>query len=144
MAVHDEDMFWDSVQEVEKLIEQEIERGIPAERIYLGGFSQGGSICLGVAINCKHKLGGFFNFRGFITTRKEVDERLVNANLDTEIFHLAGEEDPMIHRGYSMSTTTFMKMIGFQKYQLIEFPSELHGIESEEWEWFKNYISTKL
>ena len=41
---HDDDGMDSSVQHVNRLIEHEIERGIPAHQIILAGFSQGGAI----------------------------------------------------------------------------------------------------
>lgn len=144
LAEHDESMFWEGVQCVEELIDLEVKRGIPSNRIIVGGFSQGGSIALGVAISYKKPLAGIICFRGFITTRKEVDKRLKNANFDVDIIHLHGENDPMIHRGYAMSTTTFMKILGFHNYKLVEFESSIHGIEEVEMEYATNFIKSQI
>src|SRR5215510_14109064 len=47
-----------SAAAVVELIDNEIERGIPAERIVLAGFSQGGAIALQTALREPRKLGG--------------------------------------------------------------------------------------
>ena len=42
------------------LIAEEIKAGIPAERIVLGGFSQGGAMSLLAGVTCPTRLGGVF------------------------------------------------------------------------------------
>ena len=47
-----------SKDEVEKLITQEVDAGLPANRIVLGGFSQGGAITLATGLTTPRQLGG--------------------------------------------------------------------------------------
>ena len=43
---------------VDSLIAEEIKSGIPASRILIGGFSQGGALSLYSSLNTEHKLAG--------------------------------------------------------------------------------------
>lgn len=45
------------------LIDQEVAKGIPANRIVVGGFSQGGAMSLLSGITYKDQLGGIFGTR---------------------------------------------------------------------------------
>src|SRR5690606_23918115 len=47
-----------SAATVRRLIDREIERGVPAERIVLAGFSQGGAIALHAGLREPRTLGG--------------------------------------------------------------------------------------
>lgn len=51
------------------LIASEIAAGIPAERIVLGGFSQGGAMSLMAGVTCPQKLGGIFGLSSYLLLR---------------------------------------------------------------------------
>lgn len=131
LADHDTGMFWESVACVLGLIEEEVRRGVPSERIVVGGFSQGGSIALGVAIACKRQLAGIVSFRGFLTI-DGVDQHLAGANLATSVLHLHSLGDPMIHGGYAKATEGNLARLGFTNYELHESDSQRHVIEDGE------------
>jgi phospholipase/carboxylesterase len=56
----------ESVQAVNALIEREIQRGIPAERIVLAGFSQGGVIALMAGLYGDHQLAGIMGLSTYL------------------------------------------------------------------------------
>jgi len=63
----------ESVRYINDLVEKEIERGVKAERIVVGGFSQGGAIALLVGLGLglsssseQRKLGGVAGLSGFL------------------------------------------------------------------------------
>lgn len=139
MAVHDETMFWESVEEVLELVENEIKRGVSPMHIVVGGFSQGGSVALGVAIACKHRLGGVVSMRGFLTTRGQVESRLTSCCTSTPILSMHGAHDPMITDTYARSTATFMRTMGFS-YHVVTTPSNRHSIEPAEWTMTADFV----
>uniref|UniRef100_A0A8C9BEP6 palmitoyl-protein hydrolase n=1 Tax=Phocoena sinus TaxID=42100 RepID=A0A8C9BEP6_PHOSS len=47
-----------AAESIKALIEYEMKNGIPANRIVLGGFSQGGALSLFTALTCPHPLAG--------------------------------------------------------------------------------------
>lgn len=47
-----------SAHSINQLITAEVDGGIPADRIVLGGFSQGGAMSLLVGLTSERKLGG--------------------------------------------------------------------------------------
>ena len=56
----------DSVQAVNALIEREIQRGIPADRIVLAGFSQGGVIALMAGLYGEYRLAGIMGLSTYL------------------------------------------------------------------------------
>lgn len=56
--------------EVQNLIDNEIKAGIPADRIVLGGFSQGGALALYSALTFPHKLAGVVALSCWLPLRK--------------------------------------------------------------------------
>ncbi len=55
-----------SQQAVGALIDQQIKAGIPASRIVLGGFSQGGALALYTGIRYSHRLAGIFGLSTYL------------------------------------------------------------------------------
>ncbi len=47
-----------SVAQINKLIDQEVAKGIKPENIFIAGLSQGGSLALAVGLTSERKLGG--------------------------------------------------------------------------------------
>lgn len=58
--------------EVNKLIDQEIDAGIPPNRIVLGGFSQGGAMTLATGLTTPHKLAGLTVLSGWFAIRQKI------------------------------------------------------------------------
>ena len=54
---------------VHSLIAKEIEKGIPSERIVLGGFSQGGAMSLMSGVTAPTRLGGIFGLSCYLLLR---------------------------------------------------------------------------
>jgi len=85
-----------SVVQVEALIAREKERGVPAGRILLAGFSQGGVIALCTALRHPERLAGVMGLSTFLTAEALVEGDLSAANAGLPVFMGHGDEDPMI------------------------------------------------
>eukprot|EP00976_Prorocentrum_cordatum_P109545 1195037-Prorocentrum_minimum.AAC.5 len=55
-----------SVSHVQQLIESEIASGVSSENIFVGGFSQGGTVALRAALKYERKLGGVIMLSSFV------------------------------------------------------------------------------
>lgn len=64
------------------LIAAEIEKGIPSERIVLGGFSQGGAMSIMSGITCPTKLGGIFGLSCYLLLQGKIKELVPEKNLN--------------------------------------------------------------
>lgn len=85
-----------SQAEVEKLISQEIQRGIPADRIFLAGFSQGGAVVLQTGLRHAHKLGGILALSTYLPLPQKAATELSDSGRQTPVFMAHGEQDPII------------------------------------------------
>lgn len=85
-----------SADAISKLIDQEIENGVPTQNITLAGFSQGGVIALHVGLSYRQKLRGIMALSTYVHDHEHVAERADFANVDTSIFMAHGLNDPMI------------------------------------------------
>lgn len=71
-GLEDEDGILSSRDAVNSLIDQEINGGIPASKIVVGGFSQGGALTLVTGLMTPHKLAGLTVMSGWFAIRGKV------------------------------------------------------------------------
>ena len=90
----DETGVRDSSAQVEALIQAELEKGIPADKIILAGFSQGGVIALHLAPRLKQKLAGVMALSTYMCAPQKLAGEAVQAELD--IFMAHGSQDPVV------------------------------------------------
>lgn len=62
------------------LIAAEIEKGIPSDRIVLGGFSQGGAMSLLAGTTCPTKLGGIFGLSCYLLLQGKIRDMVPKDN----------------------------------------------------------------
>ena len=81
---------------VETLIAREAGRGIPASRIVLAGFSQGGAVALYTGLQHPERLAGIMALSTYLPAGEGVDFEPAPANLHTSIFYGHGTQDPVV------------------------------------------------
>ena len=81
---------------VEGLIEAEIGAGIPAERIVVAGFSQGGAVALQTALRHPRRLAGLMALSTYLPLADTLASERSAANADLPVFMAHGEQDPLI------------------------------------------------
>ncbi len=94
--VPDEAGIRDSQAQVETLIAREGERGVPADRIVLAGFSQGGAIALQAGLRHRERLAGIVALSTYLPLQESFDAEASAANKSTPIFMAHGTQDPLI------------------------------------------------
>ena len=92
----DSDGIAASAREVEALIAAEIEAGVPAERIIVAGFSQGGAIALHTGLRHAETLAGIMGLSTYLPLRATLADEASDANRNTSIFLAHGSQDPMV------------------------------------------------
>ena len=85
-----------SVQHLRNLIQRELDRGIPAERILLAGFSQGGTIALHAALGYEKRLAGVLAMSAYLPTSAALEQACRDVNREVPIMMAHGEQDPLI------------------------------------------------
>lgn len=143
-AKQDEVGFWESVSKINSLIDEEIAKGIPAERIIVGGFSQGAAISLGVAATYKKKIGGFLILSGYFPAKNSVASKITDFNKSTKLFHGHGTVDPVIGLDSARSSAELFKSLGFTNYDLNEYPGMAHSTNNEELAHVRSFIQNIL
>ena len=78
------------------LIEHEVARGIPAERIVLAGFSQGCAMALHTGLRLPRRLAGIMALSGYLPLADRLTAERHAANAQTPIFMAHGTQDPVV------------------------------------------------
>ena len=86
----------ESAQQVEQLIEAEISNGVPAEKIILAGFSQGGVIALHLGPRFSQSLGGIMGLSTYMCQPELLANEAHPANQQTPLFMAHGEMDDVV------------------------------------------------
>jgi len=81
---------------VEALIAREKERGTPARRIMLAGFSQGGAIALQTGLRHPERLAGIMALSTYVPIAESLEVEAHAANRDVPIFMAHGLHDPIL------------------------------------------------
>ncbi len=100
----DEDGLLAMEQNIRDLIEAQIEDGIPSNRIFLAGFSQGGALALFTAMRFDQPLAGIVALSTFLPMVSHVDLADDHPNRHIPIFMAHGTQDPLV--GLSLGQTT--------------------------------------
>lgn len=85
-----------SAGKIRALIDFEIARGIPAARIILAGFSQGGAMALHVALRYPQKLAGIMALSAYLLFPERLQSECSKANSETPVFIGHGTHDPVV------------------------------------------------
>lgn len=106
-------------QNVHSMISSEIQAGIGANRIILGGFSQGGALALYSALTYPQALGGVVALSCWLPLHKQFPALKVSPD-DVPIFQAHGDFDPVVPYKFGQLSAsllkTFMKNTSFTTY----------------------------
>jgi phospholipase/carboxylesterase len=115
---------------VERLIEREKERGIPAERIVLAGFSQGGAIAYHAGLRHAEPLAGLLILSAYLLLPADVKSERAEANRGTPIFHAHGVYDAMVPAALGETSVSHLRDLGYE-IDWRTYPME-HAIHPQE------------
>ena len=96
ISKEDADGICISQRYIEQLINNEIQRGIPCERIVLAGFSQGGAIALHTALRFPQRLAAVLALSTYLPLQSRLYSEHHHANAETPIFMAHGVHDDII------------------------------------------------
>ena len=111
--VEDAAGFRDTDTAIRQLIEREIERGIPAQRIVLGGFSQGGAVSLYTAPRYADRLAGIMALSTYLPLPGRLAAERTAANAGTPIFMAHGIADATLPLTLGLESRDHLKSLGF-------------------------------
>ena len=107
----DADGVRESTAILEGLIAREIDRGIPAGKIVVAGFSMGGAIAINTALNTAHVLAGLMALSTYLPLPSEVEGS--GGSRDLPVFMAHGSFDPMLPMQWGQMSARKLEETGF-------------------------------
>jgi phospholipase/carboxylesterase len=115
---------------LEALIAREKARGIPAAKLVLAGFSQGGAIALQTGLRYPERLAGLMALSTFLPLAATLAAEASPANRDVPIFMAHGTHDPLIPLARAARSRTLLQAQGY-RVEWREYPMP-HAVCAEE------------
>ena len=110
----DEQGIRDSMGQVEALLARETERGIPPERQFLAGFSQGGAITLSLLVRRREPLAGAIALSTYLPLADHAEREFAAEAARVPLFLAHGSLDPVVPQGLGLMSREWLARHGFQ------------------------------
>lgn len=111
--VEDESGIRASEAVVKGYIEREIAAGVPASRIVLAGFSQGGAIALHTGLRYPQRLAGLLGLSTYLPLHATLEQQAAPANRDTPILMCHGTRDAVVAFDYGRASCDALLALGY-------------------------------
>ncbi|KAG5191439.1 lysophospholipase-like protein II [Tribonema minus] len=109
----DKEGFEQSAARIQALIDSEKAKGIPAQRVVVAGFSQGGATALHVALRTKDALGGCVACSGWLPLAKEYPAALGDgAKAGLKVLQCHGDADVVVRHHWGSQSYNALKAMG--------------------------------
>lgn len=138
----DEDGIRASMAEVGELIAREADRGVPAERIVLAGFSQGGAIALSAGLRFPQQLAGILALSTYLPLHESLAAERSEANAATPILQAHGSMDPVVPMQLGTASRDALRSLGYG-VDWHDYPMA-HQVCQEEINDLRNWLTARL
>ncbi|KAI0658572.1 Phospholipase/carboxylesterase [Cubamyces menziesii] len=108
-AREDEEGMLKTMHALNQLITAEVDAGIPADRILLGGFSQGAAMSLLTGITTERRLAGLAVLSGWLPLRTKVKAMMNDYAKKLPIFWGHGKMDPIVKYDRATMSLEYIK-----------------------------------
>ena len=126
----DETGVLESVAQVDALIAREGARGIPASRVILAGFSQGGAVTLAAGLRRREPLAGLVGLSTYLPAANGAQAALVDGANRQPVFMAHGTQDPVVPSLAGQQSAALLRQFGFD-VQWSTYPMP-HSVCAEE------------
>lgn len=138
----DEGGLRESQRQIAELIDRERERGVPAERIVVMGFSQGCAMTLMTALRYPERLGGAVGMSGYLPLASLAPAERSAANADLPIFMAHGTQDPIVPIARGAASRDALRTMGHD-VEWHDYPMP-HSVCAEEVEAINAWLLKQL
>ena len=107
----DRGMIEESAAYVDALIREQMAKGIPSEKIIVGGFSQGGVIALTSALRSEVKLGGCVALSTYLALRGDYPAKFGPHAKELKIFQAHGTHDFVLQYAYGKKSAEYLQSL---------------------------------
>jgi phospholipase/carboxylesterase len=109
----DENGLRASLAAVEAVLAREKERGIPAHRIVLAGFSQGCAMALLTGLRHRERLAGIVGMSGYLPLAATTAAERADANATTPVFLAHGTHDNVVPLARGKASADALRALGY-------------------------------
>lgn len=102
----------ESVTQIDALIAREAERGVPASRIVLAGFSQGGAVTLAAGLRRTEPLAGLVALSTYLPMAERLLREATPAARAQPVFMAHGTHDPVVPFGAGQGSAQALQALG--------------------------------
>lgn len=120
----DERGMLESSARISSLISREVDNGIPAERIIVGGFSQGAVIALLTGLTIERKLAGVVSLSGYLGLSEKMHAMKTERAHLLPIFWGHGTADPVVRYSWGEQSRDKLKSLGFNSLEFHSYAGE--------------------
>lgn len=120
----------DSQVLVQALIDREVARGVPAERIVLMGFSQGSAMTLLTGLRAPQRLAGLAALSGYLPLAPSTADERSEANRNVPIFLAHGRHDGVVVLARGLATRDALLALDYP-VEWHDYPIE-HTVSAQE------------
>ena len=123
------------------MVDEEIKNGIPSDRIFIGGFSQGGATALYTALTSSHKFAGVIALSTWLPLHHRFPAHLTHSEnkFKTPILQCHGDMDPIVPCEWSKLTVKLLQSLGFNEVTFKVYKGLMHSSDSD-----VNFVSNIL
>uniref|UniRef100_A0A3P8VW02 palmitoyl-protein hydrolase n=1 Tax=Cynoglossus semilaevis TaxID=244447 RepID=A0A3P8VW02_CYNSE len=126
------------------IITDEVQAGIPKNRILIGGFSMGGAMALHLACRYHPDVGGVFALSSFLNKGSVAFQNRLKEGLSLpELFQCHGTSDELVLHQWGEDTSELLKKAGMRT-AFHSFSGLYHQLSKSEMELLRNWILKKL
>ena len=112
-APEDEAGIRESAEAIGALVRRERERGVPAERIVLAGFSQGGAMALFTGLRWPERLAGVVALSCYLPLAESLALEVHPANATVPVFMAHGTMDPVVPTALGAGSRDLLRSGGY-------------------------------
>lgn len=138
----DEEGIKNATKQIHTMIENEVKEGIPANRILIGGFSQGGALALYSALQYPEKLAGVMALSCWLPLSKSFPAAL-KCPSDIKVLQCHGDCDPVVRYQWGQMTASLLKAI-LKQPEFKTYGGLMHTSSDNELSDMKQFISNNL
>lgn len=114
LAAEDVEGFRDADRRIGELIRREVERGIPASRVVLAGFSQGGAVSLYTGLRYPERLAGLLALSCYLPLPDALGAERAAANDGAAIFMAHGLDDGVLPVAMGLHSRDRLTGLGYR------------------------------
>lgn len=132
----------DSIGIVQQLVDEQVGQGIPADHIFLAGFSQGGAIAYSAALTLDQRLAGMMALSTYIPEPAWLKINYNSIQQGIPVLSMHGTQDPVVSLQLGQQAYQLVQQLGVAA-QWFDYPMQ-HQVCWEQIQQLDNWLSQQL